>query len=778
MEILSGRALVGKTLQGRYRLDAFVGKGGMSWVFRGLDLHSQIPVAVKVLLPHLVEEARVRARFEDEGRYQSRLQHMNIVQVYDVFSEGTVCAIVMEWIAGEDLRDLLKRLRQSIPLTEIWHLMSAILDAMSHAHSRSLIHRDLKPSNILLHEENTRMIPKVADFGIAKAIDEQEEGLTRTGASLGTLKYMAPEQFLDSKHVDQRADIYSLGVLLFLLLTGRLPFRGDSQVVLYKQMHEGPPSPRSLNPEISEFLEQILLRCLATSPDQRYASCDELSRVLSLAMIGEFGMSIPDYEGHNLAELREIIREYLLELGDATAVGDMQGFAVGTMLYQSFIERPKEKESPDGLPQAHDVSGGALSSLQDSSSDASLLSPQGLDVPQVAFHQANVSLRGLSSLPRITGGEPLETTEFPPEDLQHHAMPPQSSQPTQAAMVAFQLPIDPQSLLDSSFQNKNAVVEDGRTFAQGFQSPFADAPQEDAEIWPQEPHVAVEKTQASHSALAYATTLGGMNTASLPPELASLSKGGPAEASWEVSGQASLLSSPQSQSPSLLGAHLTELEQQHPEKSPLLAPSSPPLFDDSTQQQDTSSLFRKPERRSLFQAQSEELPNAPKSPRPAPFLDTPNLPPAKPHRIEIPPISTTSDRASSPRLSSPPSSPKKKARRDLEGPAGPHLLWWVVVGFCVILLFFGAALWAMSGEREVSVEEPPFVAPKKQPDPTPQGEGYWDERERPVWVWGKLDQRPKMVWQKKRVWVLGKKPSTEAPPPRRKRAKRRRKRRR
>ncbi len=773
MEILSGRALVGKVLRGRYRLDAFVGKGGMSWVFRGHDGQTGKTVAVKILLPHLVEEKRVRARFEDEGRYQGRLHHPNIVQVYDVFSDGTVCAIVMEWIVGEDLRDLLKRLRQSIPLTEIWHLMSAILDAMSHAHGHSLIHRDLKPSNILLHEEGLRMVPKVADFGIAKAIDEQDDGLTRTGASLGTLKYMAPEQFLDSKHVDQRADIYSLGVLLFLLLTGRLPFRGDSQVVLYKQMHEGPPSPRSLNPDISEFLESVLLRCLSTMPEQRYASCEELAHALALAVLLEFGVAIEGYERYSLAELRAEVHESLVEMGDATAVGDREGFAVGTMLYQSFMERPHDKESPDGLPQESEGgSGGGLSSVDAFSERSDISSSSGERLPT---HRGGLPTVGRSGgIPVITGDSAWnDASDFPPEDLS--LQDPTRPLPTRSVMAAFRPPVDPQTFLDTqkaeedkgdltSIQNDPSPLSQ-KTVVQGFVSPFADALNAELQDTPDTPmrreqRAAWASPTGTHppqeeEPLAFATTLA-VSEVVVPPS------------AWATATHESHLATP-SPTPPVISAAEDDWEvrtsQAVDARPPLFIPHSPEQAEAHERLDGNAALealFRKPERRSLFsQGQGSSPAIATATQATPPSLRT------QPAALSgIRPLARGHETAPQAPLPSPSRSLRvgasnPKASNVPNRAQGASVLWWLSLGGVLLVLAGLGGMWwgwgTQDGETVAESAEDTQTALEKKP-PKPRGEGFWDDRERPVWIWESTQGRPIMRWKQQRVWIQGKRP--------------------
>lgn len=307
--VFSSKSLIGQVLQGNYLIEKAVGKGGMAWVYRARHTKLQETMAVKVLLPHIAEEAGVRKRFLDEARIQFRLKHANIVQVTDVIEEREIIGIVMEWIEGEDLKELLKRIRSPMPIKDIWRLMAPVLDAMAYAHSRGLIHRDLKPANIMLHTPGDDIvIPKVTDFGIAKLIDEAEESHTRTGVAMGTIKYMAPEQILDSKHVDARADIYSLGVILYFMATAKLPFKGDSQLVIYQQLNEPAPPPSSHYEGISPAFEKVLLRCLERDREKRYQSCAELSHALSLALLESSGVREGSTGTLSSSELQEIMR--------------------------------------------------------------------------------------------------------------------------------------------------------------------------------------------------------------------------------------------------------------------------------------------------------------------------------------------------------------------------------------------------------------------------------------------------------------------------------------
>lgn len=349
--VFSSKSLIGQVLQGNYLIEKAVGKGGMAWVYRARHTKLQEMMAVKVLLPHIAEEVGVRKRFLDEARIQFRLKHPNIVQVTDVIEENEVIGIVMEWIEGEDLKELLKRVRSPMPIKDIWRLMAPVLDAMGYAHSRGLIHRDLKPANIMLHAPGGDIIvPKVTDFGIAKLIDEAEESHTRTGVAMGTIKYMAPEQILDSKHVDARADIYSLGVILYFMATARLPFKGDSQLVIYQQLNEPAPPPSSHYEGISPAFEKVLLRCLERDREKRFQSCAELSHGLSMALLESSGVREGSTGTLSSAELQEIMRS--LNDSDSSASFSGSGVSLSNLSGESSFmlrARPTGIEVTQGM---------------------------------------------------------------------------------------------------------------------------------------------------------------------------------------------------------------------------------------------------------------------------------------------------------------------------------------------------------------------------------------------------------------------------------------------
>ncbi|MCB9642670.1 MAG: serine/threonine protein kinase [Myxococcales bacterium] len=273
------QALVGKTLQG-YLLEKQVGRGGMAWIYRAHQLSTEAYVAIKILFPHLVEMPEFRRRFLEEAYIQYELEHPSIVQVLDAINEPPFFGTVLEWANLRDLKFWLKRSQRPLDFQGIWSLMMPLLDGLGLAHQQGVIHRDLKPDNILFHFDGRHVLPKLGDFGVAKLLNEANSN-TVTGSVLGTPKYMSPEQIVDSKKVDQRSDVYSLGILIYRLATGILPFRQKSALALMRQHEsEPPPLPSSINSSISPMLETVILRCLEKRPANRYPSCQALQEAL------------------------------------------------------------------------------------------------------------------------------------------------------------------------------------------------------------------------------------------------------------------------------------------------------------------------------------------------------------------------------------------------------------------------------------------------------------------------------------------------------------------
>lgn len=268
----------GVLLQQRYRIEQFIAEGGMNSVYRATDIRTGQTVAIKCLHDMYRDNEIVQARFIDEGRIQMLLKHPNVLRVFALI-EHPVLAFVMEYIEGGSLED---HLVQNGPMSQdiILDIMIPILSALGLAHSRGIIHRDLKPSNILMHRMPTgRYRPKVMDFGVAKV--NRGRTLTQTGTTVGTLHYMSPEQIVGSKRIDGRADIYSIGITLYKLLTGEVPFNASTEFALMMAQVETPPRPPSqLRPDISPRFEGIILKALAKKPQMRFQSIKAFTEAL------------------------------------------------------------------------------------------------------------------------------------------------------------------------------------------------------------------------------------------------------------------------------------------------------------------------------------------------------------------------------------------------------------------------------------------------------------------------------------------------------------------
>ena len=260
--------MIGKMLDNRYELLEVIGSGGMAVVYKAKCHRLNRLVAVKVLKSDLAEDADFRRRFRDESQAVAMLSHPNIVSVYDV-SRGETEYIVMELIDGLTLKQYMEK-RGQLNWREALHFITQITKALSHAHSRGIIHRDIKPQNIMVLRDGS---VKVADFGIACLANSAN---TLTQEALGSVHYMSPEQAKGDR-IDARSDIYSSGVVLYEMLTGRLPFEGDSAVsVAIQHLSSVPLSPREINPDVPEALELICMKAMASDIEKRYASADEM----------------------------------------------------------------------------------------------------------------------------------------------------------------------------------------------------------------------------------------------------------------------------------------------------------------------------------------------------------------------------------------------------------------------------------------------------------------------------------------------------------------------
>ena len=317
--------MIGQTL-GRYQLLKELGRGGFATVYQGYDAGLERYVALKVLHPELTRDEVALRRFQREATAVARMRHANIIIVYEFGEADGSAFIVMEYVEGDTLK---ARLGKSLPLAEVQRIISDVASALEYAHNRGVIHRDIKPANILITTENQVVL---ADFGIA-LLAQNSSSLTR--GLLGTPQYMAPEQAL-GEPIDARSDMYALGIVLFEMLAGQPPFRGDSPLAtLALQVNAPLPKLRSLNPAVPEAVEAMIERALAKDPAQRYPSAAEFRAALIAASEeAREGMEMATYSPDMAAAAQE--RAARARSGGDARLGGVPG------LYQGMLEAASE----------------------------------------------------------------------------------------------------------------------------------------------------------------------------------------------------------------------------------------------------------------------------------------------------------------------------------------------------------------------------------------------------------------------------------------------------
>lgn len=263
---------------GPYEIQGEIGRGGTALVYRAMDTRNGQTLALKVMPPEFALQPTFLQRFLKEGENAVRLRHPNIVEIYEAGKADDYHYIAMEYVPGGTLSDYVRKRDTLLPLVESLDILAQVGDALDYAHAQGFVHRDIKMSNILMGEKGRIVL---ADFGVAKNFVGEDSVLTATGYRVGTPTYMSPEQITGNQGLDQRSDVYSFGVMAYTLFTGRPPFRSDNQAeLLYKVVHETPPSPDIMNPELPPHIVQAVNRVLSKEPTKRFSSVFEFVTAL------------------------------------------------------------------------------------------------------------------------------------------------------------------------------------------------------------------------------------------------------------------------------------------------------------------------------------------------------------------------------------------------------------------------------------------------------------------------------------------------------------------
>jgi len=280
---------------GNYRITDEIGSGGMAVVYKGIQESLQRTVAIKALKTSVSTDENVVARFEREATSVASFQHENIITVYDFFRDQGALFIVMEYVEGIDLYDVLDRIKL-LPSDVVAIISLQVARALDYAHFRGVIHRDVKPANIIISKLGT---VKLTDFGIART---EASDLTQAGVGLGTPAYMSPEQIVGDR-LDHRSDLFSLGIVMYQMITGQKPFVEDEQrSAMQKIRNDTPPPPRALNPKIDRDLDRIIQRLMAKLPDDRFASTQDLVIALEQYLASQVNQN---YRARLLVYLKE-----------------------------------------------------------------------------------------------------------------------------------------------------------------------------------------------------------------------------------------------------------------------------------------------------------------------------------------------------------------------------------------------------------------------------------------------------------------------------------------
>jgi serine/threonine protein kinase/predicted Zn-dependent protease len=343
METPKEELTTGSTFANRYQIIEELGKGGMGKVYKVHDTKIKEKIALKLIKPEIAKDKKTIERFSNELKFARKIRHKNICQMFDLGEDRGSHFITMEFVEGQDLKKLIRQSGQLAIGTTI-NIAKQVCDGLVEAHESGVIHRDLKPSNIMIDADGNA---RIMDFGIARSIEGKS--ITGAGVMIGTPDYMSPEQ-VDGKETDQRSDVYSLGVILYEMVTGRAPFEGDTALsIAVKHKTETPPDPRKYNEQISEELSQIIMRCLEKDKENRFQNAVELRKAIS-----DIEQGIPTTEKVIPKKEPLTSREITVQLSPKKllipAIVIIAIVAVGLILWQ-MLSKPKTAAlTPSGKP--------------------------------------------------------------------------------------------------------------------------------------------------------------------------------------------------------------------------------------------------------------------------------------------------------------------------------------------------------------------------------------------------------------------------------------------
>jgi serine/threonine protein kinase/Flp pilus assembly protein TadD len=342
IEALKEELTRGSTLANRYEIIEELGKGGMGRVYRVEDIKLKQEVALKLIKPEIAKDKKTIERFRNELKTARMIAHKNVCRMFDLGEAEGAHFITMEYVSGQDLKGLIRQSKQLTVGTSI-SITKQVCDGLSEAHQLGVVHRDLKPSNIMIDKDGNA---RIMDFGIARSLESK--GITGAGVMIGTPEYMSPEQ-VEGKETDQRSDMYSLGVILYEMVTGRVPFEGDTALTIaVKHKTEEPKDPREFNTQISEDLTRVILRCLEKEKEKRYQSAGELRSELERIESG-----IPTTERiipeRKPLTSREITVQFSLKKALIPALIFIAIIIIGIVIWQ-FLPRQKTAPVPTDKP--------------------------------------------------------------------------------------------------------------------------------------------------------------------------------------------------------------------------------------------------------------------------------------------------------------------------------------------------------------------------------------------------------------------------------------------